>query len=126
MMNQLSCGNFFRSQKPSAWSPAINVYESDDRFVLCADLAGMTKEGIQVSVEDRQLIITGERGKPALPGVSEPVGVLLLEIDWGRFRRAVSLPDDVDVPRIVAHYREGFLFVMLPRLKPAHSTGGGG
>lgn len=124
MMNQLAGGNYFRSHAPPGWSPRLNVYEADSEFIVCADLAGMKREDIDVTIEGRNLVITGVRAKPCLPGTPREVGVLLMEIDSGRFRRTVGIPNEVETHGITAQYRDGYLFVVLPRRRREVHGGG--
>jgi len=76
-------------------------------------------------MEGRELVISGDRPKPSLPGSAQRVGVLLMEMDSGRFRRSVTVPDDVDIDSVSAQYRDGLLFVMLPRKGHLRGLGSG-
>jgi HSP20 family molecular chaperone IbpA len=124
MMNQLACGNYFRSSAPPAWSPRLNVYEASSEIIVCVDLAGMKREDIDVTIEGRNLVITGVRTKPCVPGTPREVSVLLMEIDSGRFHRTVGIPNEVETHGIAAQYRDGYLFVILPlRRREVHGGG---
>jgi len=61
------------------------------------------------------LILTGNRVAPGLPDPSDCVQLLMMEIDHGKFRRTLELPDDIDVDGISAAYRNGYLRVRLPK-----------
>ncbi len=97
------------------WSPAINVYRCGDRFIVCADLAGVERPGLSVQAEPRRVHISGHRSPPE-PRVDppQPVQVLAMEIDYGRFEREVRLPETVDPERATAELRGGWLWIQLP------------
>ncbi|UCG16154.1 MAG: Hsp20/alpha crystallin family protein [Phycisphaerales bacterium] len=122
MIDDMLGGKSFRSSAPDSWDPALNVYELDDRYVVCVELAGMDCEKIDVYVEERVLHIRGARAKPAVPDASGPVSVHLMEIDSGRFHRKVPIASDVRVAGVHAVYRKGYVWIDLPR-EPKISAG---
>jgi len=122
MMKEMMGQNYFRSSSPDCWRPALNVYDLPDRFVVCVELAGVDREKIDVSAEHDSLYIRGWRSKPLIPDSPEEVSVHVMEIDSGRFHRKVSIPEDVDQSAIEAHYRNGYLWIELPR-RPAEDAG---
>ncbi len=122
MIKEMRDQNYFRNSGPDAWRPALNVYEVHDRFVVCVDLAGMDREKIDVGTEDNTLYIRGVRPKPVIPDPPEDVSVQVMEIDSGRFQRKVPIPGDVDPSLIQANYRNGYLWVTMPRRNSAAPT----
>jgi HSP20 family protein len=116
---ELLRGEFAPSGGSPHWRPAINAYRCRDRFTICVDLAGTTKEAIQILVERRRLTLRGNR--PSLePGGDCPgQGVLAMEIDHGPFERILDLPSEVDPDRTTAEYRQGVLWIELPLLPSA-------
>jgi HSP20 family molecular chaperone IbpA len=94
-----------------AWLPLVNLYELDEEFLVCVDLAGTQRDEIDVAVKDGVLRVAGCRRDP-LPGGKR---VHLLEIDEGFFCREVEIPASVVIDRIEATYEEGFLWVHLPK-----------
>ena len=115
MMKEMMDRNYFRNSGPDSWRPALNVYEVRDRFVVCVDLAGMDREQIDVKAERQILYIRGVRPRPATPNDPEGVSVQVMEIDSGRFQRKVPIPQDVATDSIHAHYRNGYLWITMPR-----------
>lgn len=97
------------------WQPAINLYETPERIVIQAELAGIPKESIGLSLEGRKLILTGKREDVLCGGGQEGKMVHLLEIQSGRFERAVILPHAVKVDRAEARLKDGILEVILPK-----------
>jgi HSP20 family protein len=97
------------------WSPAINVYRCADRFIVCVDLAGVERPCLSVQAEPRRLRISGHRSPPE-PCLDppQPVQVLAMEIDYGRFEREVRLPEAIDSEGATAELRGGWLWIQLP------------
>ena len=102
-----------RGQRLAPWRPAIDVFETDDRLVVRAELGGLTTNEVQVLLSGNDLIICGQRH------VVHPVGYRVYHesrIQYGRFEAAVRLPFAVDVESTTAEYADGFLSIELPRL----------
>src|SRR5690606_18418090 len=103
-MEQMQRGyyNFCPSE---TWNPAVNLYESEENYLVCVDLAGVDKEKIDVEVVEQTLTIKGTREVPVSPDGEEKTGKLrvhLMEIDHGSFCRQVELPPDVSRDQIKA------------------------
>jgi HSP20 family protein len=88
------------------------MYETLDAVVLVLELAGMSKEEIELSVRDRTVWISGYRRRPA-PRVRKQYH--RLEILTGRFEMELELPSGFDATRVRASYQDGLLRVVLPR-----------
>jgi len=115
MMEDVQSGSFFKSHHPQVWKPALNLYETRDAFVVCVELAGMSRERIEVTVDNNLLIIRGDRDRPVILKPQGDVCVHLMEIDSGQFQRQVQLPADAVHEKITATYRHGYLWITLPR-----------
>ena len=109
----------------TSWSPAINVYEDAEQYWLVADLAGINADETDLRVDNNVLIIEGARVTPPVPQPVGQVQVRLMEIDAGRFRRQLELPEDADIDGIEATYRCGLLWVRVPRATRTPGFGGG-
>jgi HSP20 family protein len=99
--------------RSSAWSPPTDVYEADDAYILRVELAGMRESDFEITLEDGYLQISGTR-----PDIPERRAYQQMEIRFGRFSTAVGLPGPVDVDASRAEYEDGFLTVILPKIKP--------
>lgn len=105
------------------WTPSVNLYETETSYLVCVDLAGVDKEKIELTVENHRLKLRGTRVVPTNTesGESELRGrrvrLHLMEIDHGAFCREVELPEDVRQEEIRASYRNGLLWVELPKRK---------
>lgn len=104
------------SQILSGWTPALDLHEDKDRFIVKIELPGMKKEDINVSLHDGSLSISGERKNEEKYEESE---VYRSERFFGRFQRTVSLPATVDAEEIKAQYGDGVLTVTLPKAEEA-------
>jgi HSP20 family protein len=105
---------YIRFQPSGLWKPDINIYETDAALIICVDIAGMKPQAIRVEVEGRLLVLCGERPRP-VPEQCGGMGVHLMEIDTGPFRREIEIPEAVDRRKIAAKYCDGLLWVTLPK-----------
>jgi HSP20 family protein len=95
------------------WTPAIEVFEKEDRFLVKAELPGMKEEDIDVSAVGDTLTIKGER--KAESEVKEE-DYYCCERSYGSFFRSIALPSHVDAGKIEASYEDGILEVSLPKI----------
>ncbi len=96
----------------TAWSPSVDIYETEQELVLRADLPDLSEKDIDVRVENNMLTIRGERKFEK--DVSEE-NYLRIERSYGSFSRSFSLPNTVNTEQIKADYRNGVLTVTLPK-----------
>jgi HSP20 family protein len=94
------------------WAPAMDLVETDDHFVLRADLPGLSEEDVSIELEDNVLTVAGER-KPEHEDQRE--GFYRVERSFGQFRRSLTLPDGVDPEGIGATFEKGVLQVRIPK-----------
>jgi HSP20 family protein len=120
MMDQMQKG-FFSFCPSETWTPAVNLYENDTVYLVCVDLSGVDKDKIDLTVAEGQLKLRGERKVPVQPVGTEGearamrIKVHLMEIDHGPFCREVELPDDAQSEHIAASYRDGMLWIEVPK-----------
>jgi HSP20 family protein len=108
--------NFGRhGQLFSGWSPALDLYQSNDNLIAVVELPGMRKEEIEISLHDGALTIAGERKSEASNGEKAE----RTERYIGKFRRSISLPVRVDSNKVSATYRDGILTVTLSKAEEA-------
>jgi HSP20 family protein len=109
----------FSEEKQSfftGWGPSLDVYEDKDNVYVKAEVPGMKKEEIEISLHEGTLTLSGER-KEAQP--EEGTVAIRTERFAGRFSRSVSLPASVDPDKVKASYRDGILTVLLPKSEAA-------
>jgi len=104
------------NQLLSGWTPALDVYEQKDNVVVRAELPGMTKEDIEVTLHENTLSISGERKHEETHKDKE---VYRAERFFGRFQRSVTLPVLVSGDKVKAQYKDGVLTVTLPKSEEA-------
>jgi HSP20 family protein len=97
---------------PTHWSPSVDVFETDEEFVLTAELPGVERRQIDLQVKDQTLLLKGQRNPGA--EVSQQA-YHRLERPSGVFERRFSLPGDIDAEKIRANLNEGVLTVTLPK-----------
>jgi len=92
-------------------APPIDIYETDEGLVLCADLPGVTAEGLELQVQDNKLTLFGR----VTADVPEGAQLLHQEYQVCDFLRSFILSDEVDHDRISAKINNGVLEVVLPK-----------
>jgi HSP20 family protein len=100
----------------SAHAPRTDIYEEKDELILKVELPGISKSGIDISLEGDSLTVRAER-KPEK--VSEEATYYSCERHFGQFSRTVSLPFPVDAEKVSARFQNGLLEIRLPRAEEA-------
>jgi HSP20 family protein len=101
--------------EPTAWSPAIDVFETPEEVVILADLPGVDPKTIDLSVTGNVLSLRGEKTARDLPEGA----VAQRERQFGAFHRQIALPGDVNFDAAQAEARDGVLKVRLPKQEAA-------
>jgi len=102
----------------AVWSPSLDMYEQGNRLVIKADLPGVKKEELSLTLEQGDLVLRGQRA--AEREVREE-NYYRVERSMGSFYRRIPLPADVDASAIEASFRDGVLEVQVP-LSPQRQT----
>jgi HSP20 family protein len=114
-MNRLFGNAYLRDEDTSVrgnWVPAVDIYETEAHdLVVRAELPGMGREDIEVSVENSTLILKGEK---KLDEAVKEENYRRIERTYGTFHRSFTLPNTVDTNRISAEFKNGVLTVKLP------------
>jgi len=103
----------------SFWAPEIETFRRGDELVVRADLPGMNKENVNIEVDDDALIISGEREDEQR---EERDDYYRSERSYGRFYRAVPLPDGVDPSSVNARFKDGVLEITTKLPKESAAT----
>lgn len=103
-----------RNQEPAVaqWSPAVDIREEAERFVILADVPGVDPTSIEVSMEKNVLSLSGKRGQSELVDGSR---LARAERGQGSFERRFVLPENVDAEAITALGRHGVLELTIPK-----------
>ena len=99
--------------------PALDLYEKDDMFVVRAELPGVEKDKIDLSMTGDSLTIRAGRKAPA--GLKDEQ-YQISELEYGDFSRTITLPAEVDAAAIEATHDNGMLEIHLPKAKGAKAT----
>ena len=110
--NRLFNSLFDAPAGPQRWTPSMDLVETEDHYLLKADLPGMKQEDVAIEFNDGTLTISGER---AHDYERKEKGYFRLERAFGRFSRSLTLPDGVDPDRIDAGFHDGVLEVTIPK-----------
>ncbi|MFN7952829.1 MAG: Hsp20/alpha crystallin family protein [bacterium] len=94
------------------WTPRVDIHEDKDAVRLAADLPGIDPKAVEISIEDDVLTLKGERKRETR---GEGNGFHRTERYFGSFERRFSLPQTVDREKIEASYKDGVLYLTLPK-----------
>jgi HSP20 family protein len=95
-----------------AWLPPVDVRETDGEFIFTAELPGLAKEDVNITLEEKVLTISGER---MLEGKEDNENYHRIERSYGKFSRSFSLPQDVDQENVSANFANGVLTIAVPK-----------
>lgn len=98
------------------WRPNVDIIENEDSYEIQAELPGMKKEDVQLSIENNVLTISGETSQEVK---EDRRNYLRVERSYGRFERSFSLSNNVDRDNVRAEFEDGVLKVSLPKAEEA-------
>ena len=96
----------------AAWSPVVDIEESAEAYTIRAELPGLSKEKVKVTVENGALTLSGERD---LERRVETKTFHRVERSHGTFTRSFTLPEDVDAESVVANFKDGLLEIQIAK-----------
>lgn len=121
--------NFFRDtematlfpeeEQLSQFTPHIDLKETQDSFILTAEVPGMSEKELEVSISDRTLTIRGEKNEEKEENLK---GYYRMERKFGAFQRSIPVPYEVEVEKAEALFNHGVLKVTLPKTKKASTS----
>jgi HSP20 family protein len=100
-----------------SWTPAMDVYETPERFVVIAEVPGMTRDQVTLQLEDSRLTVHGERPHIGAEG-GDIVHYHQVERGHGAFQRTFEFAVRIDVERVTADLSAGVLTILLPKRAP--------
>jgi len=95
--------------------PVIDVFENSDNIFIEAELPGIDRERVRISVTEGELVIEGDKAGDREE--SGKVNYICIERSFGKFCRTVDIPKAADTSKIRARYKEGILVVTIPKIK---------
>ena len=105
--------------RSSVWNPPTDVFENQENYVIKVEIAGMRDEDFDVAFENNILMISGYRSD-----LNERRAYHQMEIRFGRFEIAVEMPATLNMEKATAEYKDGFLVILLPKLKTIQNEAG--
>lgn len=102
-----------------AWAPAVDIREEAGRYLLTADIPGVDRDNIEITLEDGVLTLKGKRNADAHAAGQE---YRHRERVHGDFMRQFSLPDSIDAENISASVKDGVLDIVIPKQALAQPT----
>jgi HSP20 family protein len=100
----------------AAWSPSCDIYETESEIVVKAEIPGVKKEDVKLSLQDNVLTLSGER---KFEEETKKENYVRVERGYGSFTRSFTLPTYVDAKKISAEFKDGLLEVKLPKSEAA-------
>ncbi|MGD0668440.1 MAG: Hsp20/alpha crystallin family protein [Bryobacteraceae bacterium] len=107
---------FNEPQTNRPWTPAVDIYETENDLVVKADLPDVDLKDIDVRVENQTLTIAGER---KFEKQDSTAGYHRIERSYGNFIRSFAVPNSFDTDKISASFKNGVLSVSLPKKEAA-------
>lgn len=116
---------FYASQRAGTeadtykWTPSVDLSETEDGYELRAELPGVAKDDLNISVKDGLLTLSGEKRQEK---VDDTQNYRRVERRYGSFQRNFRLPGEVDTDAIKAGYTDGVLTLSIPKPEAAKPT----
>jgi HSP20 family protein len=102
----------------AGWTPPVDIYETEDRYIVTAEVAGLAREDLQIQLQDGKLTLRGERQSSD----ASSVRFERVERGHGRFARAFVLPHAVDATSVTADLQNGVLTISVPKVSDHHQV----
>jgi len=117
MFRNMSFPQMISQQSKAGWLPAANVYETEKEMIIFIEASGVDPDKINITVESRNVTISGVRQIPSPE--NKCTHIHQLEIEQCRFNRSFSLSMPIDIESATSAYRNGLLEIILPKLRAA-------
>jgi HSP20 family protein len=99
--------------REAGWNPPMDVYETPDRYVVTAELPGLTRDQIRIELHDSELTVAGHRPEPGVPADAYQQ----MERLQGPFARTFVFGDPVDGDGVTAEFSTGVLCITVPKAR---------
>jgi len=109
MKNFFNVGNY---ESDTVWYPNVDIIDNEDSYELKAELPGLKKKDINISVEDGVLKLSGDKRSE---DEKKEKNYHLRESFYGKFERSFRLPQDVEFDNIKAEFKNGVLDILIPK-----------
>jgi HSP20 family protein len=113
-------GAFGAAEMDRLLKPALDVAETEHAYVVHAELPGVAKDDVTITIEDGTLVLTGEKKREEKHEASgREMGWHRIERTYGSFQRTLALPKGVDADRAEAAFQDGVLTITIPKSEQA-------
>ena len=120
-MNRFVQNNFSQENRPRVeigdFKPRIDVIEDENALYFEAELPGVSKEDVKVSVNEENILSI--KGNKKFDKKDDITTCCRSERSYGEFTRSFQLPDNIDTEKISAHYEDAVLTLTVPKMEPA-------
>lgn len=116
LMDSFFNGESTQEASNRTWSPAVDIRETNDSYLVYAELPGLSKDDISITLEDNILKLSGER---RFEKEVDEAQFHRVERTYGTFTRAFSLPSRVDSGNVQAAFKDGVLTITVPKMEEA-------
>jgi HSP20 family protein len=99
-------------RKSLGWIPSLDLYETEQYLIMLLEMAGMQLDNVEINVDREEVQLRGNRWRPP---EDEMTRIHRMEIEFGPCEHIVALPQPVDPKRATLIYRDGFVFIRLPK-----------
>ncbi len=113
LLNEFFSSAYYEAEKTGTFRPAVDIVETESDYRLYADIAGLTKEDLSITVEKGILTVSGEKSCVD----AEENQYRYYERSSGSFQRRFNLPDEVDKDQITAEMKNGELIIKIKKLE---------
>lgn len=96
------------------FTPACNIEELENKYQIVAEMPGIDPDNIDIEIDEYSITIKGEREEKVTTDDKEK-HMHMVEHSYGSFRRSFTLPENIDVDKISADYKNGLLTIDLPK-----------
>jgi HSP20 family protein len=104
-----------RTRNRPVLTPAVDIYETNEKIVVTADMPGVDDKGVEITLEQDVLTIEGRVVDEERPGCA----LVLSEFNRGDYRRVFTISTDIEREKISAEMKDGVLTLVLPKAEPA-------
>ena len=105
-------------EKSQNWAPEVSMFENDKLYTVTLDIPGVEKKDVNIEVEGSTLIVSGKREE--LEG--KDMSLYHSQIRYGNFSRTFNLPEEINLEKISAKYKNGTLNLTLPKMEKINSS----
>ena len=100
------------------WTPEVSVFENDKLYTVTLDIPGVEKKDVNIEVEGSSLIVSGKREEAN----EKDMSLYYSQTRYGNFSRRFNLPEEINVEKINAKYKNGTLLLTLPKMEKINNS----